>query len=176
VGTGERGVHMGLLGTARLAFLLFWSAYVGGALVALFGSAFQPLRRRAREFGLAFAAVLSVHLGLVAWLCLIGAVPSTKTFVLFGTAAVWVYLLALFSINGLQHRLGPMGWWVLRAIGMNFVAYAFAKDFFRNGLAGGIANVVLYWPFAALAVIGPGLRLAAAAQRVGREYTKVARQ
>jgi hypothetical protein len=114
--------------------------------------------------------VLSVHLGLVAWLCLIGAAPSTKTFVLFGTAAVWVYLLALFSINGLQHGLGTTGWWVLRAVGMNFVAYAFAKDFFRNGLAGGIANVVLYWPFAALAVIGPGLRLAAAVQRDWREW------
>jgi hypothetical protein len=158
---------MALLGTARLAFLLFWSAYAGGALVALFGRAFQPLRRRAREFGVAFAAVQSVHLGLVAWLCLIGAAPSTRTFVFFGIAAVWVYALALFSINGLQQRLGTMGWWVLRTVGMNFVAYAFAVDFFRSGLAGGIAHVVLYWPFATLAAIGPGLRLAAAAQRAG---------
>jgi hypothetical protein len=167
-GTGERGIHMALLATARLAFLLFWPAYAGGALAALFGLAFQPLQRHVREFGLAFAAALLVHLGLVACLCLIGAAPSMTTFVFFGIAVLWVYLLALFSIGGLQQFLGAKGWWLLRLVGMNYVAYAFAVDFFRNGLAGNITHAVFYWPFAALAIIGPGLRLATAPQRFAR--------
>jgi hypothetical protein len=34
----------GLEVTARFAFLLFWPAYVGGALTSLFGDAFLPLK------------------------------------------------------------------------------------------------------------------------------------
>lgn len=165
-GTGERGIDLALFATARLGFLLFWPAYTGSALVSLFGPRFQRLRRHAREFGLAFATVLLVHLGLVGWLCLIGAAPPVATFVLFGIAALWVYLLALFSIGGLQQRLGAKGWWVLRNIGMNYVAYVFAVDFFARPLAGGIRHAVFYWPFAALITVGPALRLAAAAQRI----------
>ena len=165
-GTGRRGTDLGLLLTARLAFLLFWPAYTGSSLVALFGPAFQKVKRHGREFGLTFATVLLVHLGLVAWLCWIGAVPSTATFVLFGTAAVLVYLIALFSIGRLQQWLGVAGWSLLRLIGMNFVAYAFAVDFLRNPFGGGIERAAFYWPFAALSIVGPGLNLAAAARRI----------
>lgn len=159
-GIGEQGLHLALLVTARFAFLLFWPAYAGGALVALLGPAFQPVRRHGRELGLAFAAALLVHLGLVAWLCAVGAVPSVKTFVVFGIAAACVYLLTLASIGDLRLRLGAKGWWVLRVVGMNYVAFAFAKDFLRDPFAPGIGHAVVYWPFAALAVAGPGLRLA----------------
>jgi hypothetical protein len=70
-----------------------------------------------------------VHLGLVAWLCLIGAAPGVGTFIFFGIATLWVYLLALFSIGRLQKLLGPTAWWLLRNVGMNYVAYAIAIDF-----------------------------------------------
>jgi hypothetical protein len=122
---------MALLVTARLAFLLFWPAYAGSALVSLFGPACRQLQRHGREFGLAFAGVLLVHLGLVMWLCLIGAAPSESTFVFFGIAVVWAYLLALFSIGSMQQLIGAKGWWLLRMVGMNYVAYAFAIDFLR---------------------------------------------
>ena len=65
--------------------LLFWPAYVGGALTALFGNVFAPLRDNSRNFGLAFAAALSIHLGLVGCLCATGNVPDAKTFIVFGT-------------------------------------------------------------------------------------------
>ena len=51
LGAGERGTNAALAATARLSFLLFWAAYAGGALTALFGATFQPLKQRAREFG-----------------------------------------------------------------------------------------------------------------------------
>lgn len=165
-GTGVDGVHAALQWTARFAFLLFWPAYAGGALAALFGKRFRPVQRAGRTFGLAFAAALSVHLSLVAWLCLIGAAPGLRTFVIFGIAAACVYLLALFSIGPLQRRLGPRGWWLLRVPGMHYVALAFADDFVKRPLAGGLGHALFYAPFAALAVIGPGLRLAAMTQRL----------
>jgi hypothetical protein len=83
LGPGERGTDAALEMTARLSFLLFWPAYSAGGLTEWFGPAFEPLRRRAREFGLAFASAHLVHLALVAWLTYIGAAPSRGTFVLF---------------------------------------------------------------------------------------------
>ena len=130
VGPGVKGTILALQLTARFSFLLFWSAYTAGALAALFGPAFEPLKRHAREFGLAFASAHLVHLALVAWLTYIGAAPSRGVFVFFGIAALWVYLLALFSIPRLQQSLGSKGWWFLRFVGLNFIAYDFAKDFF----------------------------------------------
>jgi hypothetical protein len=167
-GAGEKGIGGALLATGRLAFLFFWAAYAGSALASLFGPTFQPLKQRAREFGLAFASVQLVHLALVAWLCLIGAAPSASTFVFFGIAIVWTYLLALFSIGRLQRALGPKSWWLLRTVGMNYIAYAFFVDFLRDPFHGGAKHLVAYLPFTVLAIAGPILRLAASAQQVGR--------
>jgi hypothetical protein len=46
LGTDERGTRVGLKATARLSFLLFWPAYSGSALTALFGATFEPLKQR----------------------------------------------------------------------------------------------------------------------------------
>ena len=80
----DPGLSIALRATARLAFLIFLPAYVGGPLTSLFGNAFLPVRQHARDFGLAFASAMVVHLGLVIWLCAIGAAPPVKTFVVFG--------------------------------------------------------------------------------------------
>lgn len=169
-GTGERGTDDGLLLTGRISFLLFWPAYAGGALVALFGPAFQPLKRRGREFGLAFAAAHSVHVALVAWLCWIGAVPATGVFVFFGIALVCLYLLALGSIARVRRALGPLGWRLLQVFGMNYIAYAFATDFLKFQHSGSVKFVVAYLPFAVLSVMGPALVLAALLRRHGRSW------
>jgi hypothetical protein len=158
----DDGIHLALLSTARFMFLLFWLAYAGSALASLFGSHFEPVRRRARAFGLAFAAALAVHLGLVAWLCLSGDIPPVKTFLVFGAAALCVCLLTACSLERMRNLLGAKGWALLRFLGMNYVACAFAADFLRNPLAGDIGHALFYWAFMALAIIGPGLRVAAA--------------
>ena len=75
-GTNEKGINAALAATGRLSFLLFWPSYTGSALVTLFGPRFQPIRRNGREFGLAFASAHLIHLGLVGWLCAIGAAPA----------------------------------------------------------------------------------------------------
>jgi hypothetical protein len=164
-GADDSGIHAALLATARLAFLLFLPAYIGSALATLFGPAFDGLRRRAREFGLAFAAALAVHLALVAWLCMLGDIPPVRTFVVFGVAAVCVYGLALFSIAKLQHWLGPRVWAVLRFLAMNYIACAFADDFLRIAPSVTLDYVLVYLPFALLAIAGPALYVAAFMKR-----------
>jgi hypothetical protein len=173
-GSGERGTLVALQMTARLSFLLFWPAFAGGALTALFGSAFQPLKQRSREFGLAFASAHLVHIGLVAWLSYIGAAPPLASFVFFGIAVLWTYLLALFSIAGPHRALGDKGWWFLRTFGLNYIAFAFAVDFLRYPLFDSGKHVIGYLPFVILSVVGPMLRVLSFVQRVG--YLHRARQ
>ena len=160
-GITEDGIILALRLTARLAFPLFWLAYTGGALATLLGLRFEPLRRQGRMFGLTFAASMTVHLSLVATLCVIGATPAANVFVIFGTAAVCMYMLALFSIARLRQALGPRGWKVLSFVAMNYVALAFLDDFRTDFFAGGLKHALFYWPFLALTLIAPVLRLAA---------------
>jgi hypothetical protein len=161
LGPGVHGTIVALQVTARFSFLLFWLAYAAGAMTTLFGPAFEPLKRRARELGLAFASAHLVHLGLVAWLTYIGAAPALGVFLFFGIAVLWIYLITLFSIRRLHKALGPKGWWLLRVIGLNYIAFAFAKDFLGNPQFGSFRYLVTYLPFAALSVAGPLLCLAA---------------
>jgi hypothetical protein len=166
LGPGEHGTVLALKTTARFSFLLFWPAYAGGAMTSLFGPAFEPLKRRGREFGLAFASAHLVHLGLVGWLTYIGAAPSRGVFVFFGIAALWIYVLASFSIPRLQKTLGTRSWRLMRVVGLNFIMCAFAKDFLAYPQFASLKYLAGYLPFAALSVVGPLLCFAAFTQRV----------
>ena len=164
-GADDSGIRAALLTTARLAFLLFLPAYLGGALATLFGAAFDGLRRLGREFGLAFASALAVHLVLVAWLCATGDIPPVRTFIVFGVAAICVYGLALFSIGRLQHWLGARAWGALRFLAMNYIACAFADDFLRIAPSFALDYLLVYAPFALMAIAGPALYVAALVKR-----------
>ena len=130
-GTDAKSLVMALQVTARWSFLLFWVAYAGRAVTELFGPAFAPLARRGREFGLAYASALLIHLGLVVWLFHISsrAPLSGTSFAFFVLGMVWTYLLAVLSFGRLAEALGPSGWRVVRVAGLNYILYAFAIDF-----------------------------------------------
>ncbi len=155
-----KGVYLALAATARLAFLMFWPAYVGGALTSVFGNVFSPLRDHARDLGLAFAGALFVHLWLVVCLCAIGHAPGKGTFVIFGVAAGFTYLLALLSVRRVRQALPQKLWPPIRFVAMNYIAFAFLYDFAKFPLDD-LRSVVRYLPFAALAILGPMLKLAA---------------
>ena len=91
-GTNSQGFRVALKATAQINLLLFSPAYVGGALAALVGKRIRPLRDNSRNFGLAFAAALNIHLGLVVCLCATGNVPNAKTFIVLGTASAFLAL------------------------------------------------------------------------------------
>jgi hypothetical protein len=171
-GTDADSIRVALRVTARWSFLLFWMAYVGRATTTLFGSAFAPLARRGREFGLAFAAAHLVHLGLVVWLYrILNHLPLPgPLFVFFAIGIVWIYLLAALSFGWLSEALGPRHWRSLRFVGMNYILLAFARDFVLSVVHSGIAHQELwrsvgYVPFAAMSVAAPLLVVAATARR-----------
>jgi hypothetical protein len=165
--------------TARWSFLFFWVAYAGRAMATLFGPTFAPLARRGREFGLAYAAAMLTHVGLLIWIFeLTSRAPlSGNSLLFFGTGIVFTYLLALFSFGRLAEALGPTGWLILRIVGVNYILYAFASDFvpavIHPGLAQhGVWHLLAYAPFAAMSVAAPLLVLAAAAhRRLGMSYS-----
>lgn len=159
----HRDFTLALAMSARVAFLFFWPAYVGGALTSLFGAIFLPLKQHARELGLAFASAIFVHLGFVLRLCVVGPVPSTETIVIFGTAAAFTFLLALLSISRLRKMLPRAFWPAIRFVAMNYIALAFLLDFARFPLED-LRQSLAYLPFLALGILGPALRLGAWAQ------------
>jgi hypothetical protein len=162
----DPGLSIALRATARLAFLIFLPAYVGGPLTSLFGNAFLPVRQHARDFGLAFASAMVVHLGLVIWLCAIGAAPPVKTFLVFGLAAVCLYLLALLSVRRVRELLPRKFWLPLRVVTTNYIALAFIYDFKHFRMNNFYADIA-YLPFAVLAIGGLILTIVAWAQNLG---------
>ena len=168
--TSHENLGIALKASARSAFLFFWLAYAGGALTSLFGDAFSPLKRCARDLGLAFAGALLVHLALVAYLGVSGSVPPATTFVVFGPAALLTYLLVLFSIAKVRQAIPACFWQVIRTAAINYLMLGFLDDFIKFRLAE-LRDFIMYFPFAALAVIGLLLRLAAWIQNLSYAWT-----
>jgi hypothetical protein len=161
-GAGEHGTALALRATARWCFLLFWPAYAGGALARFGGPRFAGLARQGRAFGLAFAAALAVHLGLVLWLMAVAADQRTPM-LLFWAGAACTYALALCSLPRIRDRLGPRAWRILSEGAMQYIALVFAVDFIVEPLrANGLGKYPLtYLPFVGMLVGGALLRLAA---------------
>lgn len=148
--------------TARFSFLPFWCAYAGGSLAVLFGDRFRPLAQQGRNFGLAFASAHSIHLVLVVWLYRLSPEPpiSTQGAVFFSIGVLWMYLLALLSIERLSKTLGPRLWRKLRLVGMEYIMLAFQSDFLLHALPANAKHLLLYAPFATLGVAGTAFRIA----------------
>jgi hypothetical protein len=122
-------------------------------LTSLFGNAFLPVRQHARDFGLAFASAMIVHLWLVIWLCVIGALPSARIFVIFGLAAIFTYLLALLSVRRVRELLPHKFWPPILAVTTNYIVLAIVDDFKRFRVSD-LRDGVAYPPFSTLAVGG----------------------
>ena len=164
-GTGPVGIGQAVRYTARWAFLFFWLSYAGGAMAILFGSVFAGLARRARALGLAFAAAIQVHIGLVVWLgVVIGQIPLQG-------GALWFFLIALFFTYALvlvsfgigMRNLGRL-WRPLLCLSTTYILIAFGRDF----VLGALTHKTYEWryaaeyvPFALLSLAAIPLRLAA---------------
>lgn len=166
-GINERSLRTALVVTGRWAFIPFWLAYTSGAVATLFGPTLASLRGRGREWGLAFAAALSVHLSVVLGLFILTWRPplTGSGLVMFLTAAFLTYLLTVFSFGGLAKALGSAGWRILRFVALNFILYAFATDFVPGAIHSaahyGSLRFILYAPFAVMAMAAPLLVAAA---------------
>lgn len=161
LGIGEKGTYTAIRITARWSYAFFWPAYTGGPLALLFGSTFQPVARRGRELGLAFAAAHLAHVGLVAWLYHIASKPPipTSAAIFFGIALAFTYLIALLSIPKLAAALPRWLWRAIVLVGMEIIALAFLRDFMRYPFGHGIARILFMLPFSVLAVAAALLRI-----------------
>jgi hypothetical protein len=164
-GTGPDGIGLAVRITARWSFLYFWLAYAGGAMAILFGPAFAGLARVARPVGLAFAAALQVHIGLVVWLGVVtGRVPLQGGLLWFFLVGLFIAdLLALLSFGIGIHSLGRL-WRPLLVLGTTYILIAFGRDFVLGALDGNARSWLYaaeYVPFAFLSLIAIPLRLAA---------------
>jgi hypothetical protein len=157
----KKGIPLGLVTTGRIAFLYFFLSYVGGPSATLFGARFAPLRKRARDFGLAFAAVIFVHLGLVLSLCVFVGPPDLGVFLIFGPAAAFTLLLTLLSISRVRMLLPEKAWPPILTIATTYILYAFTRDFLQFSFSSSLPHLVAYVPFAALAILCILLKLAA---------------
>jgi hypothetical protein len=168
-GAGESGLAISLRVTARIAYLFFWPAYVGAAVATLFGAPLDIVARRAREFGLAFASALFVHVALVIWLAVISPPqPLADTAMpFFAIGIAWAYLLAVISIDQVRTKFDAYSVRVVRTIGTEYIALVFFADFVilpKHPLQ----YPVLYIPFWAMLGLGPLLRLGATVWRLYR--------
>jgi hypothetical protein len=168
-GTGPVGIGQAVRYTARWSFLFFWLSYVGGAMAILFGPAFSGLARRARALGLAFAAALQVHIGLVIWLgVVIGQIPLQGGILLFFLAGLFcTYLLVLVSFGIGTRNLGRL-WRPLIFLATTYILITFGRDFLLDApaqLTQHWLSFVEYVPFALLSLIAIPLRLAALLRR-----------
>jgi hypothetical protein len=164
-GTGLDGIGLAVRYTARWSFVFFWLSYVGSALATLFGSAFAGLARSARSLGLAFAAALQVHIGLVIWLGVVmGHTPLSGGLLWFFLAALLsTYLLALLSWGIGTRTLGRL-WRPLLFVATTYILIAFGRDFVQGALDPNMRSwryAAEYLPFAALSLVALPLRLAA---------------
>jgi hypothetical protein len=164
-GTGVDGIVQAVRYTARWSFLFFWLSYVGGALATLFGSLFADLASSARSLGLAFAAALQVHIGLVIWLGFAtGQIPLSGGVLWFFVAALLcTYLLALLSFGVGARKLGRL-WRPVLFLATTFILVAFGRDFVQGVLDPNMRSwpyAAQYLPFAALTLVAIPLRLAA---------------
>jgi len=162
LGPGDNRLSIALRLTGRLSFLLFWPAYAGTAMAALFGPRFGILARNGRVFGLAYASAQLPHLGLV----VLHGVVSHQSVVeaampFFAVGIVWTYVLALSSVERVYNALGPNLWRVLRTVGLEYIALVFFADFVVGPIQHGDRQPIQYVPFAILLILGSLLRVAA---------------
>lgn len=159
-GTGEKGTGIALRLTGRLSLLLFWPAYAGAAIAALFGKRFDILARHRRNFGLAYASAHLVHVGLVAHLISMSARPIIESIMpFFAVGVVWTYLLALSSWERFSQLFSPSLWHILRNIGLEYLALVFFADLVLLPVQVYTSHPFQYLPFSILIIVGAILRM-----------------
>ena len=119
-------------------------------------------------FGLAFAAALTLHVGLVLWLIAVAA-DQRAPMLPFWAGVACTYALALLSLPRLRAWLGPRVGHIACEGAMQYIALVFAVDFIVAPLRANGADEypLTYLPFVVMLLGGALLRLAAQIRRPG---------
>jgi hypothetical protein len=150
----DHGLPSAVGAVARVAFIPFWLSYTGGAWVTLGFRRFGVIRDHARELGLAFAAAIAVHIGLICWQTLLGHPPGRGVVIIFGVAALLTLLLSVVSIPILSKRLPRVALARFRYCATTYIALTYLSDFAIHPQPAVLHYWIAYAPFAALDALG----------------------
>lgn len=114
--------------TARLSFMTYLLVFIARPLRQLLKTdSTRWLLRERRSFGIAFAAMHSVHLGLIAHR--FSTIPDLSyalaNGILGGTAYLLMYLMLLTSFDAPARALGPLAWRRLHKLGLYYIGIVF---------------------------------------------------
>jgi hypothetical protein len=154
----DRGLRSAVSAVARVAFVPFWLSYTGGAFVALGFRSLAPARNNARELGLAFAAAIAIHVGLIGWQTMRGYPPAPQVVVIFGAAVLLTLLLSAVSFPALVRRIPSAALARFRALATTYIALVYLLDFAIRPQPGVLHYWIAYFPFAALDLLGLAAR------------------
>lgn len=108
-----------MIPTGRAAFLLFWLAFMASTLHWVWSGGFTKwLLRNRRYFGLSFALVHFVHLGLV--MSNLSLTSATRTVPQLSVGALAYFLLLLMAVtsnDSAVKKLGHKNWKILHKTG-----------------------------------------------------------
>ena len=130
----DTGLLWSIRWTARLAFPLFWCAWVASSLDTVFGAAWtRALLGRRRELGISFAVVHLIHLAVIG----IRAVHSQgeslagRTWIELGGVVAYVFVVGMMatSFPAFSKLLSPSGWKRFHSLGGYWIAAVFLVSY-----------------------------------------------
>lgn len=160
--TDETKLGFTLRISARLAFLVYVAVFVTRPLRQLVPASFtRALLRNRRYIGLIFAAVMTVHLGLISWLLLIVTDQGrTLTSLLPGIATyTFVLLMLITSFDAPARALGSQNWRRLHKAGLYWIGLVFLVTLGPDVIS--MPSEPVYLAIGVLMAIAVSLRIAA---------------
>lgn len=127
-GVSDDRLGMLLRLTARLSFMIFLLVFVARPLRQLVRTPLTTwLVRERRSLGIAFAAMHSVHLGLIAFRfsTIPGLEYPTSNALIGGTAYLLMYLMLITSFDVPARSIGARSWRRLHKTGLYFIGFIF---------------------------------------------------
>lgn len=128
VGHDDDNLNLLLRVTARLSFMTYLVIFIARPLRQLSaGNATKWLVRERRSLGIAFAAMHTVHLGLIAYRysTIPGLEYPLSSAAFGGSAYLLIYLMLITSFDAPARALGPKNWRRLHKTGLYFVGLVF---------------------------------------------------
>ncbi len=127
-GTSDDNLNALLRLTARTSFMIYLLIFVARPLWQLSKADWsRRLLRERRSLGIAFAAMHTVHLGLIAYRY--GTVPGLQyevsNGIFGGTAYALIYLMLITSFDAPARAIGPKNWRRLHKTGLYFIGLIF---------------------------------------------------
>ncbi len=162
IGSGAEELHLLLRVSGRISLLIFLLVFVARPMSQLITWRLgHVLLGNRRYIGIAFAASHTVHLVQILWLS--QSVPE-ETFDLLtifvgGGGFILLYLMLITSFDRPARAIGPVVWQRLHRLGLYWIGFIFAIDFFVKPFSQ--PSVLPYLPFSVLVLLAISIRVAA---------------